>query len=108
MCRNYQRVADAYQEWPSPGIALPLHAIPRDLLVGFQLVDPMYMEEASPILELVFLVPVDTNGTITVAGHASESLRSLLNIQILRAIIFIDGAKEAFLFTSPTCRSDIH
>ena len=65
----------ACQEWPNPGIVLPLHAILRYLLVDFQLGPHVYGGSFSyPGISV--LVLVDTNRAGPGAGH--QSLGSLL------------------------------
>ena len=93
MCRNYQLVSDA-------GIALTFHVIPRDLFVDFQ-VGPVVHGGSFFHPETSVFVLVGTNRASSGACHVSKSLGSLLNIQIPRIRIFIDGVKEDLLFTLP-------
>lgn len=92
VCRNYQLVSDA-------GIALTFRANPKDLFVDFQQ-GPIACGGSFSHPETSVLVLVDTNRTSPGACHVSKSLGNSLNIQIPRIRIFIDGVKEALLFTA--------
>lgn len=56
MGKNYQLEAEADQEWPSPGIAMGLHVIPRDLLVDFHVNEGSFSHSRISVL-----VPGDMN-----------------------------------------------